>query len=123
MRYGFFHFFMSRMRSDCAESAGGITCSAATGSGGEAEFCCELHARITRVINSTGSSRQERTITTPRLPHHHDIIVLCRPHDYDNPANDAPSQEKVQEENCEQIPLAPRQCYERRQKVQQQRNA
>ncbi|HEV2468995.1 MAG TPA: hypothetical protein VGS78_07360 [Candidatus Sulfotelmatobacter sp.] len=58
----------------------------------------------------------------PILPHHQGNIVFRRPDERDNPSYDAPTQEKVQQKNCQSVTFPANQSDERRQKIQQKRD-
>src|ERR1700756_3837166 len=107
------------MRSTCAGSAAGMPCKTASGSGGFAAVCCEEHPARKISASTIAVTRMPRDlpITGPKLPHHRGNVVLRRPDQRDDPPNHAPSQEKVEQEDCEEVALAPRQRNDRRQKI------
>src|ERR1035438_9554699 len=51
--------------------------------------------------------RPDLPITGPKLPHHRGNVVFRRPDQRDDPSDDAPSQEKVEQEDREEVALAP----------------
>src|ERR1700676_711395 len=115
---------MSRMRSTCAALAAGMACNTTSGAGGIAAFCCE-HAAREIPNNRIDDTRRLRDllITGPRLPHHRGNVLLRRPYQADDPSDYGPSQEKIEQENREKIPLTSSQGDDRRQKIHQERQA
>src|ERR1700751_3057510 len=99
------------MRSTCAGSAVGILCNTTSGSGGFAAFSCEVHPVREIPTSTIAAVRMPRNlpITGPKLPHHRGNVVLRRPDQRDNPPNHAPPQKQIEQEDGEEVPLAPRQ--------------
>src|SRR5271170_7309507 len=104
------------MRSYCAESAGGIARSTASGSGAFSEGWREQAAR-THAKPRTRVVRTYWEITGRRLPRHRGNIGLGRPDQCNDPANYAPPEEKIQQKDRQRIALAAQQSNDRRQKI------
>src|ERR1700757_2029204 len=108
---------MSRICSYLTESAAGIACRMACGSGASAPCCCEQPARATPA-NTIDAKRTCRVITSLNSPRDRWNIVLARPHQRNDPSNHAPAEKEIQQEDRERIALAARQRNDRRQEVQ-----
>src|SRR5712691_10369593 len=111
------------MRSTCTGSAAGMLCKTTSGSGGLAAFCCEEHParEIPASILAAVWMPRDLPITGPKLPHHRGNVVLRRPDQCDDPSNHAPTQKQIEQEDREEVPFAPRQCNDRRQKIHHER--
>src|ERR1035437_4320946 len=107
------------MRSYRASSAGGMACNTVLGSGAGAALGCDEQATSETLNSRTAAARMSRDvhITGPKLPHNRGIVGLRRPDQRDDPSNHAPSQKKVEQEDRQEVPLAPGQGNDRRQKI------
>src|SRR6266852_5000036 len=117
---------MSRTRSYCLASAEGIACRRALGSGGAGAALCEEHAAIethNKPAASPMSRDEDVPVRGPNSPHRHRKIMLRRPNQRDHPANHAPSQEQIQQEDRQDVTLAARQRNNRRQKIHHETEA
>src|ERR1035437_3801208 len=100
-----------------------MACNTTSGAGGFAASWWEEHA--TREIQASTTAgtpmRTDLPITGPKLPHHRGNVVFRRPDQRDDPSDDAPSQEKVEQEDREEVALAPGQRNDRRQEIHHER--
>ena len=101
-----------------------MACKTAVGSGGAAAGC-EEQATRDRLHRSTaaGRKRTELPFTRPALPRHRGNVVFRGPDQGDRPANHAPTQEEVEQEDCQCVSLAANQRDDRRQEVQHESTA
>src|ERR1700733_2654367 len=64
--------------------------------------------------------RPENSYPKPQnSPHHHGDVRLHRPYQGNHPSDHGPTQKKIQQDNRRNIPLAPDQSNNRRQKIHQ----
>src|ERR1700733_15240511 len=69
------------------------------------------------------SKPEKEQLLENQSPHHHRNVGLYRPYQCHNPPNHRPAQEEIQKHNRSDIPFAPRQSNDRRQKIHHETEA